>query len=281
MPDRLDDQAWVLELRTAVERAGRVLDGTSYGLVKRLRDKIRSEPSRQLAALRALIPEYGRPEFLAPLYPAGNLAYPPAEVLADYRQAVEEDSDFVSWFCESAAPSGRTILLPARWLCHLAGFRHATVQLFIQHPTLPDQLLVQVRGLSRPEAPGNFDSPVAGHVPGFRAAAEVILQELGEEIGLTPENIEDLRQVASYDYGEPPAATGICNREYRTVFAARLAQDAWPRLRFPDAEVAAICIFAVNELATLIERYPERIASGLRASFPLVYPALAAQANGG
>lgn len=262
-----------------------MLDGTSYALIKRLCESVQTDRSRRLAGLQALSPEYGRTEFLAPLHKAGALAYPPADVVTDYRQAAAQGSDFAGWFREATAGDGagdgQVILLPARWLCHLVGFRHATVQLFIEHPTLRDHLLVQVRGMSRPEAPGNFDSPVAGHVPGLQAPADAILKELAEEIGLAPQDIEGLRRVTSYDYGEPLSATGICNREYRVVFAARLAADAWPRLRFQDAEVAAICIFAINELAALIERYPERIASGLRGSFPLVYPALATQANGG
>jgi isopentenyldiphosphate isomerase len=194
-------------------------------------------------------------------------------LLADYRETLTRHAGFTAWLREETAPEGEEVLLVTRWLCHLAGYRHRTVQLYIMHPERPDYVFVQVRGLTRPEAPGNFDSPVAGHVPGLADPAAIILAELAEEIGLSPEDVRDLRLTTTYNYLTPDRTELFYNNEYRAVFTCRLAPEAWPRLRFPDAEVAAICIFAVGELAALIERYPERVASGLRASFGRLFPA--------
>ena len=49
------------------------------------------------------------------------------------------------------------------------------------------------------ETPGTFDLPCAGHVSGVDSAEETLAKELGEEVNLALDDLEDLRLVICYN----------------------------------------------------------------------------------
>jgi isopentenyldiphosphate isomerase len=221
-----------------------------------------------LDSVQAAAPEYGRDEFFLPVDGCGEPVYPDAGTLAEARELLARYPEAAHWW--RLADGSPSALLVARWLCHLTGIRHRTVQLFIDHPTLPGLTLVQVRSLDKIEAPGTFDMPVAGHVTGTESVEAALAHELAEELGLALEDLQDLHSIGAYEGISPPIEGRVWrNREWRVVYRSRLKPDALARIRFADGEVAAIALFTVEELRALVRAYPERVASGLTGSLHL------------
>jgi isopentenyldiphosphate isomerase len=207
---------------------------------------------------------------LLPVDEAGRGRVAPAEVPADYWALAAREPEFTLWF----RIQGESILA-ARWLCHLAGLRHRTVELFIDHPSLPGYALIQVRSPAKREYPACFDLPAAGHVVGGASVIEGLHQELAEELGLDATGIEDLRVLGGYVHAEEALGGAIRDVEQRTVYRCRLRAGHLERVRFADGEVAALAVFALPALHVMLNDYPERFASGLAASFPLYLRSLA------
>jgi isopentenyldiphosphate isomerase len=143
------------------------------------------------------------------------------------------------------------------------------VHLFIDHAQRDDYTLVQVRGFGKAESPGRFDLPAAGHSAGTESTGVTLHKELKEELGLDGDDLVDLKQIGGYEYQGVKGASGVHNVEFRTVFRSRLKACRLDRIGFADGEVAAICLFGKEELEVLLGTCPERVASGLRASFPI------------
>jgi len=260
--------------RAAVERAGCTLDDAVYDAVEVLFGAVTAGTSTW-DWLLAIAPEYGRAEFLAGLDAGGIPTKASPRMVEHYRTLVLRDARFGEWMRETTTPEGIVVLLPARWLCHLTGLRHPTVQLFLDDAAEEGRTLVQVRSLSRVDAPGCFDMPVAGHVPAFMPPGTALLKELAEELGLDADHISTPALLGHYQHLEGCDGP-LRNNEYRTVYRCRLRPGGLARVRFPDAEVAGICVIDVGELARLIERFPDRVASGLTDSFPRYYRPLVA-----
>ena len=223
-----------------------------------------------LPGLQQIGPEYGRREFLLCVDDTGELVPFSPEVLEDFEQEASRYPEFARWFQAVASEeSGLTVLLVARWLCHLIGVRHRAVHLFIDHPQLDDYTLVQLRGLGKAESPGCFDLPAAGHISGLGLTTDTLLEELEEELGLDRNDLVDLEPIGCYEYQGVKDGPGIHNVEFRTVFRSRLKASRLEGIRFVDGEVAAICLFTMRELKALLGTFPEMVASGLRASFPI------------
>jgi 8-oxo-dGTP pyrophosphatase MutT (NUDIX family) len=262
-------------LRAVVRAADGLLTDPVLIAVRSFHAALLADPESRSEFLR-FAPEYGRLEFLACVDTAGAIPPASSSVVGQFRAMAGQHPDFGLWLeLQEKGQSRGAFLLAARWLCHLAGLRHRTVQLFLDHPRSPQLTLAQVRGLNRPESPGCFDMPAAGHVAGLMAADHALLKELQEELGLRSEDLDGLRESGAYVYSDPPDAAS-CGVEHRTVYRARHMQGALETLSFPDAEVAGIAIFAVPDLADLIRTHPERIASGLAASSRL-FPGLAGE----
>jgi isopentenyldiphosphate isomerase len=209
--------------------------------------------------------EYGRDEFLLAVDPHGKAVLPSAELLEDFRQAVRQYPGFARWFQEGALrewDAATPVLLAARWLCHLAGLRHGTVEIFLDPPGLETFTLIQIRGMDKVEAPGAFDLPCAGHVTGTDGPEEALRKELGEELNLSLEDLEEIRLVTQFA-GEGQDAGLLRNSEFRTLYRAKVKAEALPRIRFTDGEVAGLAIISVVEMRELVKRYPERVASGM------------------
>jgi isopentenyldiphosphate isomerase len=185
------------------------------------------------------------------------------------RTGGDERPDLKHWLQE-ARFDGRQVLLVARWLCHLAGFRHRTVQLFLDHPTIKGYTLLQVRGYAKAEAPGCFDTPCAGHVAGLATVEQALYDELGEELGLERSDVSRPEGLGSYAYRDAADNPTWRNVEYRAVYRSRLRAGALSRIRFVDGEVAAVALFATSEITHLIEAQPGHVASGLAGSWGLM-----------
>jgi isopentenyldiphosphate isomerase len=256
----------VKHLRTVVTQADHCLTPSTYHEIRRLYEACASDPST-LAALRARAPEFARREYLLNVDQAGEPVHPTAPMLADHRRTLDRQPAFALWLEERPAGGG-PLLLVARWLCHLAGLRHRTVQLFLDHPTAEGYTLLQVRGFEVAEAPGCFDVPCAGHVPGLQPVDVAMLEELAQELGLDQTALSPPEPVGRYAYRGPMDDPALYNVELRAVHRSRLRAGALPRIRFVDREVAAVALFAIPEVQALLDRAPERVASGLAASWP-------------
>ena len=252
-------------LKSAVAHQDHVLNGRAYDKIADFFDACVNSP-QLLEAVQNLTPEYGRSEFLRSVDASGMPVPGTPWTLDHYRTVVVSHPEFKLWFRETTIADGKPALLAARWLCHLIGLRHPTAELFIDHPTLPDHTLVQVRGLDKFEAPGCFDLPSAGHVVGTETAFDTVLKEMKEELNLDQGDILELAQIGSYPYSDQVSDGRLCNAEYRTVYRGRLADGAWQKLQFSDGEVAAIAFFSLPALRELLTKSPDRVASGLAQS---------------
>lgn len=256
-------------LRSVAEQADHVINTLVYRQARRLFTACVSDP-QHLTNLQQLASEYGTREYLLCVDSTGSPAPVPQGIVKDFRKTTSDHPDFALWFHETMAEGSEgPALLVARWLCHLVGFRHRSVHLFIDHPAWDDYTLIQVRGMSKAESPGCFDVPAAGHVTGLESTTDTLLQELAEELDLGPDDVGDLEMIGTYNYREPLTNSALRNVEFRTVFRGRLKADSLLKIRFADREVAAISMFALPELKGLIEAFLQRVASGLAESFPV------------
>ena len=162
------DPNLLAQLRAAVAGAGQTINPVAYLQAKALFGATLTDAQGE-TILAALSREYPKAEYLAVMTGEGEIVPLGQEVVKDFRATAAQHPAFRHWFRPASPADGESILLPARWLCHLAGIRHPTVQLFIDHPTLAGHTLVQVRGLSRPVSPGRFDH--RGRRPCHRAHA--------------------------------------------------------------------------------------------------------------
>jgi isopentenyldiphosphate isomerase len=211
-----------------------------------------------------LTPEYERDEFLLAVDEQGKATGTSPEILGHYIGTAVRYPELKKWFLEAKLPEGGSALLAARWLCHLIGLRHSTVEIFIDPPHLNGYTLVQVRGMDKYEAPGAFDIACAGHIPGVETAEEALRKELAEELNLTLDDLNNLRLLQRYNSYSGGGVNISVNNEYRVLYIAKLRSAATGRIRFTDGEVAGLAIFSVKELRLMVDRYPERIASGLK-----------------
>lgn len=250
------------QLVAAVKRADYRLDRTTYRRAQRLFTSCLSDP-RHLQYIQKIAPEYGQPEFLQNVDSHGIPVTVSDKIMKEFQETRANSPEFDLWFREEkSGEQTKPVLLIARWLCHLVGFRHTTVQLFIDPPHLAEHTLIQVRAADRPESPGCFDIPVAGHVPDSASVEDTVFTELMEELGLAPDALEEFTQLGSHNQ------TVLHNVEHCVIFYSRLSADAWPRLNATSPEVAAVATFALTDLEKMMVSFPERIASGLKHAFP-------------
>jgi 8-oxo-dGTP pyrophosphatase MutT (NUDIX family) len=263
--------AALAELRQAAAAAGDVLDPAVLDAVRRL------YAAGSPAGLAAAAPEYGREEFLLVLGREGRPARAADDLAGALRDWLEEVPQAAAWL--RLAPlrggSGQPGLLAARWLCHLAGLRHAAVELLLTYPPRPRALLLQARARAKAVAPGCLDLPVAGHVDGRQSARETLRREAREELALDLDRqTRGLRAIgvihARAVENPRPGGAPLVDSEVRWVYAAALDPAAWPDLRPDPAEVAGLALFALEDVQEGLIRQPERFASGIRAALPLI-----------
>ena len=268
---------WI-DLRERIASAGHVLNEEVFtGICRLFIETYASRKDTPAAVTR----EYGKEEYLLVVGEGGQPYEVEDNLLALYQAIHNAHSDFSGWFqvgalrdADAAAGEipGAPILLAARWLCHLVGLRHRTVEIFIDPPGLDGHTLVQVRGMDKVLAPGAFDIPCAGHVSGADGVQESLGKELVEELNLGFENLEDLALVARYaSRAHAYPENNLVNVEYCSLYRAQLKTQAVPCIRFSDGEVAALAVFNINELKELAQRFPERVASGLAESLEFYY----------
>jgi len=219
----------------------------------------------------SLTREWARDEFLVVVDEIGEPSLAAQAMLDHLATCRQKNPEIGRWFKPGkilvpGRPESMT-LMANRWLCHLVGLRHQTVEIFIDPPDLPGFTLVQVRGVDKFEAPGSFDIPCAGHVSGLDRILDALAKELDEELNLSLEDLMGIRLTARYDT-TAGRKDGPRNNEYRYLYQGQLKASGVARIRFSDGEVAALSVFALPELRLLVERFPERIASGLSGAMP-------------
>lgn len=212
--------------------------------------------------LRKKTPEFARSEFLLNVSASGEMVGVADELIGDFRTR----TDLSGWFCEAEGT-----LAVARWLAHLVGLRHRVIQLFLDLPGQTDVTCVQVRSFEKYNSPGCFDMPVGGHVKVGTSVQQSLVDEVAEELGLVLDrDVAGIHMLGTYSVDDVcrESLPDYFDVEHTTVFKGQLVSGAWERLRFVDGEVAALAVFRVSELATLLRDFPERVGGGLRDSFP-------------
>jgi 8-oxo-dGTP pyrophosphatase MutT (NUDIX family) len=138
------------------------------------------------------------------------------------------------------------------------------------HDGLLDDYLHVIGVVDKQESPGCLDVLMGGHCKGTESLEHALREELKEEVNLEVDrDVTALVVLGSYDDRSIPRRRDFVNVEHRTVYRGRLRAEAMPRIRYPDGEVAAVCLFNVPELVRCVEAHPERVASGLLGSLPL------------
>ena len=206
-------------------------------------------------------PEYKQNEYLLNVDQAGNQVQPSHNILTQ----IQNHPILQNWFYIS-----NNTLSIARWLAHLCGFRHRCIHLFLDPQHQASTTYVQIRSLQKYNEPGGFDMPVAGHVSGSASFSEGLHVEASEELGLNLKNdVTNLHQINTNNIAITPLdkLPDYFDVEHTAIYRATLNNEAYHRIRFTDGEVAALALFQIEELATLIQKYPNRVGGGLRDSF--------------
>lgn len=208
-------------------------------------------------------------EFFLNVNNNGSVIYPSVALIRKFITIQKENQGFDLWFRKNEY-NNRPVLLIARWLSHLTGFRHRCCHIFLDHCTQRGYTFVQLRSFGKIDSPGYLDIPVGGHTKGIATLKETAKEELKDELNLDLiYDIEDFQSIGDYSYCEPPKRPNFHNIEHRTVVWGRLKTNAFPKIKFRDGEVAAICLFTISEIKILLKKFPERVASGLIGSFPI------------
>ena len=263
----------LLGLRLVVKKEDYVLTTKSYTAVKSLFLETTSSRDKQ-SYWEESSPEYGSGEYLHNVDSRGTEVLTPVGMVEDFRWTIKDYPNFALWFKELSTPKQsnpqEVTLLPARWLCHTAGFRHLSVNLFLEPQGDSDHMLVQVRGTKKAESPGLFDLPVAGHIGAEQTVREAVFLEAKEELGLVEADLINLTLIDSYEYTGSDIESGIWNVEFRWVFLACLSTRKIAQIRPVSDEVAAIALFSSSQIELMVDTFPDRVASGLLASMPIV-----------
>jgi isopentenyldiphosphate isomerase len=269
----LSDQAFnarqksrIMDLAERVKQADHLLSLDVYRLLRSWFVQSINRPAF-LESLRSQAPEYDHFEYLVCVDRTGQPFEIPPSLLEDVQQTIQGYPEFKKWFQVVPQPAKQTLLV-GRWLCHLLGFRHKTIHLFIDHPNLSGFTLVQVRGACKAEAPGRFDLPVAGHIDGLLSEQEALYKEMFEELSLRPEDLLELELLTRYsEENEGGSGSSFRNAEHHVIYRCRVSEKAIARLKPGAGEVAAIACFSIDELAALMRKFPDHFASGIKNSF--------------
>lgn len=208
-------------------------------------------------------PEYKQNEYLLNVDQAGNSVQPSSKI----QTHIQKHPTLKNWFCNV-----NNTLYIARWLAHLCGFRHRCIHLFLDPQNHPNTTYAQIRSLKKYNEPGGFDIPVAGHVSQQASFLEGLYAEASEELGLDLKtDVTNLRQIHTNNVVVTPLRNmpNYLDVEHTAIYRATLTSKAYSHIHFTDGEVAGLARFQVDELANLIQKHPERVAGGLRDSFPL------------
>jgi isopentenyldiphosphate isomerase len=256
----------VRKLRNAAKKSDFILSRSAFDVVCRVFKQCEADPALA-KQIEELTPEFHKSEFLRCVDHEGQPVKISDSILDDFQRIAGQHPGIQSWFqMVTGVDQAEKTLLIARWLSHLIGFRHTSVQLFIDHPLYPDHTLVQIRSTTKAEAPGCFDMPVAGHIEGLMPVMETLYKECSEEIGIDLDQCCEVQPAFDYDYCEASGRSVFQNVEYRAVFRCKLDPKSWLEIKPDPEEVAAMAVFSYAELEKMIQAYPERFATGLKAS---------------
>lgn len=253
-------------ITSCVEASGYELDHRCYQTIRKLFVDRFAARSEELGKYTA---ELEKPEFLACVDNKGATLATHSDIVDDFLNTLEHYPAFGQWFRDAeTGKNGARVLLVSRWLCHLVGFRHLSVHLFIDLSNSEDLTLVQVRSAKKAKSPGCFDLPVSGHRANQDSIEKTLATELKEEAGFQVSDLGRLAAIGEYEFSAESSSTDFPDNEYRVVYRCHLKEDKrLHSLRIEEGEVAAISIFSISELRLMMATFPERMASGLTASF--------------
>jgi len=269
----MDFNECLKQLRASLRDTNYILNEEVFEKAKQLFFNCKENPQ----ILRERIPEFTKiekqkeedKEFFLNVDDTGSVVYLSEALITEFITIQQENQRFNLWFRKDEY-NNRPVLLIARWLSHLTGFRHRCCHIFLDHCTQKDYTFVQLRSFGKIDSPGYLDIPVGGHAKGIATLKETAKEELKDELNLDLiRNIEEFQSIGDYSYCEPHRRPDFHNIEHRTVFCGCLKTDALAKIKFLDGEVAAICVFTISELKTLLKKFTERVASGLIGSFPV------------
>jgi len=143
IPQVSEQSAFLPRVIRTIEAADHQLTETTYHEISQFFVQCQSTPS-YLQSIQRSTKEYGKLEFLLCVNQQGEPVYTSEEILEDYHKTAARFSEYRLWFREAKLPENQPTLLIARWLCHLVGFRHRVVHLFVDHPELAQHTLLQV-----------------------------------------------------------------------------------------------------------------------------------------
>lgn len=135
------------------------------------------------------------------------------------------------------------------------GLIHRIVRFMVEDKQ--GNILLQKRSDALPLYPGRWDNSVAGHVDAGEDNLTAALRELKEEIGLTPDKLEE---IGSY-YNEATHQWRKLNR-FNKVY--RLVISPQQKIDFNPGEVSEVRWFSLGEVKKLIANHPEQTTDGLR-----------------
>ncbi len=160
-----------------------------------------------------------------------------------------------------------------RWICHLLALRHRCSHILMiwRSPSLGDVLLLQIRDWSKDDSPGHVDISVGGHMTSQRSSSQeyTAFAEMLEETGLDPSDLDgQLQPVGGYAFDESRVEDNFHNSEWRDVYVARVRQDRFGKICFPDGEVAGLVLVPLSHARQFLGQATIPMASALKESLP-------------
>lgn len=138
-----------------------------------------------------------------------------------------------------------------RSVVHAENLLHRAVSIFVLHPD--GRLLLQLRSDSKDQYPGCYTSSASGHVDAGEDYEMAAVRELKEELALEV----PIEFLAKFPAG-PDTAYEFTSL-YQVVTDERPVPD-------PD-EIADIAFLSLDEIASMIDRSPERFTPPFRIMF--------------
>lgn len=168
-------------------------------------------------------------------------------------------TEYVDVLSEAGIPTGIT---KPKSAVHRDGDWHLAAHVWIVTPE--GRLLLQRRALVKESWPGMWDISVAGHVSAGESAAEAVLREAREELGLVLSAAE-LTYLGRLRYQAVVNGGAYIENEYHEVYLARRDLDV-ATLTLDPLEVAEVRLVLPEEIARFeVVPHPEEYGLLFRA----------------
>ncbi|MFI5271274.1 MAG: NUDIX domain-containing protein [Candidatus Saccharimonadales bacterium] len=126
------------------------------------------------------------------------------------------------------------------------------------------EILLQKRGKDLVTYPGRWDISSAGHVDAGESYIDAAKRELKEELGITGVELKELKLF--YNRNE---LVGRIQRRFITIYEVVLPNET--PIKIDNQEVIATKWCSLDEVRSLIELQPDKVASGLIVFMDQIY----------